>query len=181
MNKLFAAVLSLSLSATAFACNWDRQNCTESILKDVPQQLAALKQNQEFMQKYGQEVQFKAQYTDQQARTCNSNRACNTVYNNFAGWVYLHYMNYVKKPQQQAAKSVPDDWASQCVIGKGAGAIYSDATGVVKTAKVSDYGPYNVTQTNGGALVGLTDAESNKFVGWAKKAELQMQDLRNCN
>ena len=183
MKKMLFAVLGLTLSAAAFACNWDRQNCTNEILKDTPAQLEALKQNQEFMRTQGQNIQTKIAVTESRAKSSNSMRAYNSTYNDFAGWVYLNYQNYVKKPQQQAAKPVEDKWADQCVVGKNNNVFaYSDDTGVVRTStKISGVAPYRVSRVNGGKLVGLTDAEDGKFIGYAKKAELEMQDLRNCN
>lgn len=181
MKKHFVVALGLSLSAGAFACNWDRQDCTNVILKDTPAQLEALRQNPEFMKKYGTEVQRKVQHTESLAKSSNSSRAYNTAYNNFAGWVNLQYIDYIKKPAQMATTT--DKWANQCVIGKNNNVfVYSDDTGVVRTsAKVSAFAGYKVTRANGKDLVGLTDAEEGTFIGYAKKAELEMQDQRNCN
>ena len=186
MKRIFIMVVGFLLSSSAFACNWDRQICSELILKDVPQQLNALNQIPEFVQKYGNEVQFKARYTDQMARSCNSYRACNQYYSNFAGWVYIHYVHYIKKPQQgnmQVANSnqVRDKWTDQCVIWK-ANVIktYADDAATKQIGTLQDTA-FFVTKTNGSNYVGLTNAENKKFVGWVKKTDLQMQELCNCN
>ena len=57
---------------------------------------------------------------------------------------------------------------------------YSDESGSTRIGVLPDTA-FNVTKTNGGQLVGLTNAENKKFVGWVKKSDLQMQELRNCN
>ena len=186
---VMSMLVGMFMSLSAYACNWDRQNCGDVILKDVPQQLTDLYRNPQFMQKYGNEVQYKVQNIDNRIKNCGTQRACNQAYGDFAGWVYIQHQNYVKNPQRnnqqqvqlaQAPKTA-DKWTDQCVIGK-ANVIntYSDESGSTRIGVLPDTA-FNVTKTNGGQLVGLTNAENKKFVGWVKKSDLQMQELRNCN
>lgn len=87
--------------------------------------------------------------------------------------------------QKLAPKTTVDDkYADQCVaVTKADVPKYSDGTGTKQTGTVTQYRTYSVTQVNGGKLIGLTSLsdDDRKFVGWVKKTDVIMQDLRNCN
>lgn len=102
-------------------------------------------------------------------------------FNTYVAQLTLNY-GIDNKPAAVAAPApVQDKWAGQCVAAAKPGVnAYVDQSGASKAGAVSEYIGYTVTQT-ADKLVGLKVAESGKFVGWAKKSELQMQDLRNCN
>lgn len=192
MKHLLAALCGLISVTAAQACDWDRQDCSDEILGQAKPKLEWLKQNPDFMQKHWNEVQRKANNTDINSKTCNSRRACNQVYGDFAGLITLYYMEYKNKPTVVAPAPVQDKWAGQCVIVAKTGATaYVDQSATNKAAGLNENLAYTVTQTNGGKYVGLAtvpdyskpnpDAGAGKFVGWVKKSDLQMQDLRNCN
>lgn len=193
--SIIGVLVGMFISLSTYACNWDRQNCADNILKDVPQQLGELYKNPQFMQKFGNEVQFKAQYTDKRIQSCATNRACNQAYADFAGWIYLNHLHYVKKPQQQTqmvqSSKINDQWTDQCVVGKNMKVlIYNDPSGAKVIGELGETA-YQVSQVNGGKLVGLKtvpdynlpdpNVGAGRFIGWVKKANLDMLDLRNCN
>ena len=182
MKKILTFVFGLMFFSAAQACNWDRQDCSDEILGKAIPKLNWLKQQPGFNEKHGQEIQDVARQTDINARTCNSPRGCNTIYNNFAGRIDLYYYQYqrqAKAAQQPATQA--DKWSDQCVIAKSPKVFaYTDMSCNAKVGDVSEYIGYKVTKTSG-EFVGLTNSQNGKFTGWAKKAELQMQDMRNCN
>lgn len=185
MKRLIAIIAGSMFFTAAHACNWDRQDCSDQILGEAVPKLNWLRQQPGFNEKHGKEIENKARQTDINAKTCNSRRGCNQVYNDFAGLINIYYYQYQREQkatqQAEAPKALADKWAGQCVVAAKSGVVaYVDQSGASKTGPISEYIGYTVTQT-ADKFVGLKVAESGKFVGWAKKSELQMQDLRNCN
>lgn len=182
MKKIFSIVFGLMFFSAAQACNWDRQDCSDEIIGKAVPKLNWLKQQPGFNEQHGKEIENLARQTDINARTCNSARGCNTIYNNFAGRIELYYSQYqrqAKMAQQPAAPA--DKWSNQCVVAKKPKVVaYSDLSGAIKAGEVSEYIGYKVSKTSN-EYVGLTNSENGKFTGWAKKAELELQDMRNCN
>lgn len=204
MKKIFISAFIFFVSMSAFACDWDRQDCSNKILGEFKQRINPLLQDPEFVQRYQKrlkELDFKAQYTDNRVRNCNNYRCMNQAYNEFAIEAYLLQVDYKKyktsgkqtSPVSQVnqTSTIKDKWADQCVIGKNMKVlVYKDVDG---TQAIGELGndAYSVSHTNGGKLVGLKtvpdytqsnpDANAGKFIGWVKKANLDMQDLRNCN
>lgn len=183
MKEIFAFAIGLTFFSWAQACDWDRQDCSNEILGRAKPKLDWLRQNPDFMQKHWAEIQNKSANTDANVKYCKTMRCINQTYNDFAGRIEWYYMEYTKKPAQQPAQKTPaDKWAEQCVVAaKPNVAAYSDMAATTKNGSVSEYTGYKVSQTNGSQYVGLTNSQDGKFVGWVKKSDLQMQDLRNCN
>lgn len=194
MKKISVLLLGLSAIPVAQACNWNAENCTYYMQEEVQRQIGALKQNPKFMQEKFGELQQMAQRIDRKTASCSSWRCTNDAWSEFNNYVSQLTLNYViNKPKASpVAPAAPTDkWANQCVVGKTVKApIYRDAEGIQAIGNL-DYSAYAVSQTNGGKLVGLKsvpdygqpnpEANAGKFIGWVKKADLQMQDLRNCN
>ena len=90
-----------------------------------------------------------------------------------------------------AVNKSADKWIDQCVIAKGNAVIYTEQNGTVKKGIMPQTTAFSVSVANGNDLVGIKtvpdwnadnpEANANKFVGYVKKSELEMQDLRNCN
>lgn len=184
MKKLLAALCGLLFVTAAQACNWNAENCTFEMLNNIQRQIGNLKQNPKFMQEKFAELQAKAQYIDRKTASCSNWKCSNDTMSEFNTYVAQLTLNYgiANKPAVAPAPApVQDKWAGQCVLAAKPGVnAYVDQSGTSKAGAVSEYIGYTVTQT-ADKLVGLKVAESGKFVGWAKKSELQMQDLRNCN
>lgn len=184
MKHLLAALCGLLSITAAQACNWTGENCSFSIYEEANRQVGNLKQNPKFMQEKFAELQAKAQYIDRKAASCSNWKCANDTafeYSSYVSKLSLAYMNTNKPAAVAAPALVQDKWSGQCVVAAKPGvSAYVDQSGASKAGAVSEYIGYTVTQS-ADKYVGLKVAESGKFVGWAKKSELQMQDLRNCN
>ncbi len=197
MKKLFAALCGLLSVTAAQACNWNAENCTFEMLNNIQRQIANLKQNPKFMQEKFAELQAKAQYIDRKTASCSNWKCSNDTMSEFNTYVAQLTLNYgiANKPAVAPAPApapVQDKWSGQCVIAAKSGVVaYVDQSASNKAAGLNENQAYSVTQANGGKYVGLAtvpdyskpnpDAGAGKFVGWVKKSDLQMQDLRNCN
>jgi hypothetical protein len=202
MKKVFAVLIGSFISSVAMAaCNWNAENCVFDELEHTNKIIAEMLQNPAYVAEKHNSVVEKAQYTDRKVKSCGGWKCYNDAisqYNVFVGGIHNFYgrRNGVF-PQAAAAapaqKPVNDKWADQCVIGKQKVKtimVYRDAEG---TQTVGELGgsAYTVSNVNGGKLVGVKtvpdyskpnpDAGAGKFVGWVKKSELDMQELRNCN
>lgn len=185
MKNIFAVLIGLMLSSSAFACMWTTENCSFEVLNEASGHVQDLKQNQRFMEsgKFD-ELANKAKYADGKMKSC-SNWLCV----NNAAVAYLSYVKQLKRDYPSmpvkttaapVAVAVQDKWAEQCVyVEKANVAKFNDGAGTQQAGVLKQYSTYMVTQVNGGKLVGL--GTDGKLVGWAKKTDLLMQDLRNCN
>lgn len=197
MKYLLAALCGLLSITAAQACNWNAENCTFEMLNNIQRQINNLKQNPKFMQEKFAELQAKAQYIDRKTASCSSWKCSNDTMSEFNTYVAQLTLNYgiASKPAVVAAPApapVQDKWSGQCVIVAKSGAtVYVDQSATNKAAALNENLAYTVTQANGGKYVGLAtvpdyskpnpDAGAGRFVGWVKKSDLQMQDLRNCS
>lgn len=184
MKKLLVVLCGLLSVTAAQACNWSAENCSLRIYEEASRQVGNLKQNPKFMQEKFAELQAKAQYIDRKAASCSNWKCVNDTafeYSSYVSKLTLNYMNTSKPAAVAAPAPVQDKWSGQCVVAAKPGVnAYVDQSGASKAGAVSEYIGYTVTQT-ADKYVGLKVAESGKVIGWAKKSELQMQDLRNCN
>lgn len=195
MKKIFVVLSGMLCVTAAQACNWNAENCTFEMLNNIQRQINNLKQNPKFMQEKFAELQAKAQYIDRKKASCSSWKCSNDTmseFNTYVAQLTLSYMNTSKPAAAAAPAPVQDKWSGQCVIVAKSGAtVYVDQSATNKAAGLNENLAYTVSQTNGGKYVGLAtvpdyskpnpDAGAGKFVGWVKKSDLQMQDLRNCN
>lgn len=187
MKTIVAIVIGLmSFSmAQAQVCNQNAQDCSELWVGSIQRYEATLRANPIFMRDgvpgYTQEFQ---KYT-QSWKNCSTWLCRNRTTQGWHDKVMWMMMDYEAKQKQQSkvTSAVPaDKWADQCVVAAKPNVVtYSDMSAANKVGGVSENVGYKVSQTNGGKYVGLTNSQDGKFVGWAKKSELQMQDLRNCN
>lgn len=185
MKKIFVIVFGLTIFSAAQACNLNTQNCGELWNGSIQRYSMTLKANPIFMrdglEAYKQEYQRYAQRYDNCTTFLCQNRATN-AWHDYLLKTMMDYDYRLKSQGQASAKAVNDKWADQCVVAaKPNVAAYSDMSASSKVSSVSEYTGYKVSQTNGSQYVALTNSQDGKFVGWAKKSELQMQDLRNCN
>lgn len=184
MKKLFALLIGLVTFSAAQACNWNGENCSFSIYNEASRQVGNLKQNPKFMQEKYDELMTKAQYIDRKSASCSNWKCVNDTafeYSTYVSKLSLAYMNTSKPVAVAAPAPIQDKWSGQCVVAAKPGVnAYLDQTGNSKLGDVSEYIGYTVTQS-ADKFVALKVAETGKFVGWSKKSDLQMQDLRNCN
>lgn len=186
MKKLLALVAGLLLLPMAEACNMDVQNCIDFFTPDIMKYNNELKGNAVFKNDAAawNAWQNKTQEFKQRVELCSTNKCTNQAFLTYHNYVINLVKKYRPLAEAQAAPAkAADKWADQCVVGAKPNVYaYADENGVTKTSvKVSEYTGYKVTKARGGPLVALVDTSSGQAVGWAKKAELQLQDLRNCN
>jgi len=195
MKHLLAALCGLLSISAAQACNWTGENCSFSIYEEASRQVGNLKQNPKFMQEKFNELMEKAKYIDRKAASCSNWKCVNDTafeYSSYVSKLTLAYMNTSKPAAVAAPAPVQDKWSGQCVIAKRAGiSAFVDQSATAKINTFNANATWTVTTANGGDYVGIStvpdydkpdpNAGAGKFVGWVKKSDLQMQDLRNCN
>ena len=192
MKKIFISAFIFFMSMNAFACNINTQNCAELWNPSIQRYSAMLKANPVFMNEGLESYKKEYQRYSQRWDNCTTIRCQNHATNDWHDYLLKIMMEYDSKLKHQTkTTAIKDKWADQCVIGKNMKVlVYKDVDG---TQAIGELGndAYSVSHTNGGKLVGLKtvpdytqsnpDANAGKFIGWVKKANLDMQDLRNCN
>lgn len=185
MKKLVAVLASLLLGNVALACNMDVENCVDYLTPTIMKYNGELKNTPAFMNDENARNAWQ-QRTDafkQKVDMCSTQKCVNQKFLDYHNYVVNLAKKYIYEvpKQAKAQPAVNDKWADQCVVAARPNVVaYSDMSTSSKVGNVSEYNAYKVSRTSG-QYVGLVNAENGKFVGWAKKAELQMQDLRNCN
>lgn len=185
MKKLIAVLGGLLLGNAALACNMDRDNCADIMLPELKRYSDELAANPNWKKNaVPADVASIKRYQDR-LDMCTTNKCVNETLFYFTNQMRGLAGKYrqVAAPTKVVPAQIQDKWTDQCVAGKKPNVFaYSDEGGAAKTnVKVYEAAGYKVTKANGGQLVGLVDSENNQFIGWAKKSELQMLDLRNCN
>lgn len=185
MKKIFAVLIGLMLSSAAFACNSNTENCSFNTLEASKRYVEKLMKIPGFVgSKDHNDLVDRAKYTDGKIASCSNWKCVNQTAMGYLNFVSVMERDYVATPAKATAApvavAVQDKWADQCVyVEKANVAKFNDGAGAQQAGVLKQYSTYTVAQVNGGKLVGL--GTDGKFVGWAKKTELQMQDLRNCN
>lgn len=188
MKKQYVLFAGLFLATAAQACNMNVENCSGVFIPEINQYDSELGKNPEWQRNPDQEVVAKLERYRANGKACGTNKCINDwlfAYVNLIRTTTYKYRELAKNKAQVAAtvRAPSDKWTDQCVAGKKPNVFaYADESGGVKTAViVSEYTGYKVAKANGGQLVALSNSETGQLIGWAKKSELQMQDLRNCN
>jgi len=194
MKKLIAVLGGLLLGNFALACNMDRDNCADVMLPELKRYSDELAANPNWKKNADPADAASIKRYQSRLDMCSTNKCVNETL-----FYFTNQMRGLAGKYRQAAaptKVVPaqiqDKWSDQCVvINKANAPLYSDSNGQQQTGKFNLYVAYSVTKTTGGQLVGLTTvpdydkpdpmAGAGKFAGWARKSDLEMQDLRNCN
>lgn len=186
MKKIFAVLIGLMLSSAAFACNSNTENCSFSPLNTAKGFVEDLMKIPGFVgSKEHNDLMDRAKYTDGKISSCSNWKCVNQTATGYMAFVSVMKQNYIAKQTKTTAAApvavaVQDKWAEQCVyVEKANVAKFNDGTGAQQAGVFKQYSTYTVAQVNGGKLVGL--GTDGKLVGWAKKTDLLMQDLRNCN
>lgn len=186
MKKILTFVFGLMFFAAAQAqvCNQNTQDCSELWVGSIKRYEGFLRTNPVFMKDgvpyYTQEFQ---KYTESW-NNCSTWLCRNRATQGWHDKVMKIMMDFDSKLKQQGkvnAVAPTDKWSDQCVVAKNPKvSAYTDMSGNSKAGEVSEYIGYKVTKTSN-EYVGLTNSQNGRFSGWAKKAELEMQDMRNCN
>lgn len=184
MKKVVFVVCGLLLGNAAMACNMDVQDCTDFLSPDIVKYNNELKKNQAF-QKDGAAVkdwQNRTQSFKQKVDSCSTNKCVNQKFLDYHRYVIGLVKTYRPLAEQKTAAKPAvksnDPWMDQCVIGKKAETqVYLDEH------RLSMFGGRRIVNTviqATGEMVAFMDKETGSRV-WAKKEDLEMQDLRNCN
>ena len=185
MKKTMMLLFGLFLSGAALACNMDRQDCSGLMIPELQRYADELSNNKAWQTGADPKDVAKVKRYGERLNNCADYKCSNQVlfyYTNEMRGLASKYRQSTAPKQKAVARE--DSWKGQCVYVPNANITKyydprgNDASGVVKggvymTTRSSDSGDYI-------DVVTIPD-EGSSWVGWVKKVDLEIQDLRNCN
>lgn len=193
MKKIIVVFCGLLLGNAAMACNMDRDNCADTMLPELKRYADELSANPKWQKNADPTDVAKVKRYKERLDMCSTNKCVNETL-----FYYTNEMRGLASKYRQATASVKpapaaqqDIWENQCVyVPKANVARYWDPRGSEEFGVLRQYAVYLVSQTDK-IYVNLKQTPNDvqaypnegkgSWIGWVKKSDLEMQDLRNCN